>query len=94
MGQCNIPGVVLLVLLLLLFLFPQLHGHHAPGQILHALLVGQLALGLAVEAPYRGRERVSLLHFLGVIEFLGDVALPIGEIGVLQKLVAHSRVLW
>lgn len=46
-------------------LFPfspfQVHSHHPPCQVLHAFLVRQTGLGLAVELPYLSSERILFL---------------------------------
>ena len=71
----------------------QAHGHHAPGEVLHPLLVGQLILGFAVEPPYLRRQRVLLLHLLGALELArGSVILPGGEDAVAQQLLARTRL--
>lgn len=58
----------------------QIHGHHPPGQILHALLVGQLGLGPAVELPYLGAQRIFLLHLVGMDEVgAGGIVAPVGK---------------
>lgn len=57
------PLLPLLFLLLLLAL-AQFEGHHPPGQVLHALLVRQLLLGLAEELPDLGGQGILALHLL------------------------------
>ena len=70
-------------------LFPlQIHGHHPPGEVLHALMVGQLGLRLAIQLPYLRRERVLLLHLIGMIETgAGGVVSPVGEKGFAQQVL-------
>ena len=41
--------------------------HHAPGEILHPLLVGQLPPRLAEELPDLSRQGILLLHLLGAL---------------------------
>jgi hypothetical protein len=40
------------------------HGHHPPGEILHALCIWQLRLCARIQLPNLRAERVVLLHLL------------------------------
>ena len=81
----NIPSSLLLLAL------SQIHGHHAPGEVLHPLLVGQLLLGLGVQPPYLGRQRVLLLHLIRTVELLaGGIILPGRKDAVAQQLLART----
>ena len=51
----------------LLLLTLQIHRHHSPRQVIHALLVGKLALGFGEELPYLDAQGIFLLHFLRTI---------------------------
>ena len=42
---------------------PQVHGHHSPGQVFHALRVGQRVPGLGIQLPDLGAEGVLSLQF-------------------------------
>lgn len=83
----NEPGPFLLLAF-------QVHGHHPPGQILHALLVGQLALGATVQLPHLGAQRVLSLHLFRVIEVgAGGVVAQVRKDGVVQDILAGLAVL-
>lgn len=45
----------------------QTHGHHAPGEVFHALLVGQLGLGPGIQPPDLSGQRVFFLHLIGAV---------------------------
>lgn len=60
----NVPLLPLLFFLLLLLALAQVEGHHPPGQVLHALLVRELLLGLAEELPDLGGQGILALHLL------------------------------
>ena len=79
---------------LLSFFAFEVHRHHAPCQILHALLVRQLGLGLAVQLPYLSAQRVFPLHLIGAAEVgSGGVVPPIREEGLAQQIFAGLFVL-
>lgn len=83
-GGPNSPG-------LLLFLAPEVHGHHSPRQIFHPLLVGQFLLGLAVQFPHLRRQWVFLLHFIGGGQIgAGGIVLPSSKEGFGQELVTSA----
>lgn len=60
---------------MLLFLLTfQTHGHHTPGQVFHAFLVGELGLCAGIETPDLGGQRIPpLLGF----QLIGTI--PVGE---------------
>lgn len=67
------------------------HGHHPPGQILHALCIGQLRLCARVQLPDLGAERVVLLHLLGRLHAgAGGIIAKRWKDGVVQHAVAGS----
>lgn len=69
------------------------HGHHAPGQVLHALCIGQLRLCARVQLPDLGAEGVVLLHLLGrVCAGAGGVVAKGREDGVVEHAAAGSVV--
>ena len=71
----------------------QTHCHHSPSQILHALLIWQLRLRLAVELPYLRRQRVLLLHLFGRFEVsTGSVVPPIREERLTKEFLAWVMV--
>jgi hypothetical protein len=73
---------------------PHAHGHHSPGQVLHALRIRELRSRLGVEPPYLRCERVVLLHFLWALHTgRARIILEAGEDGVLEHALASSRVL-
>lgn len=64
----NPPFTIFLLLKeLLLVLLAHSEGHHAPGQILHAMLVGKLHLGAGEEFPNLSSEGIFLLHLLDAL---------------------------
>ena len=82
------------LLCLLPFLALQIHGHHAPGQVFHALLVGELSFGFAVEFPYLDGQRVFLLHLIWIVEVgVGGVISPIREDGLTEQVFVGLRIL-
>lgn len=62
MGGRNVPFAAFP--LFLLALLAHAEGHHAPCEVFHALLVGELLLGLCKELPDLGGERVFGLHLV------------------------------
>ena len=80
---------------LLLLLLEQFDAHHPPCQILHALLVGELGLCLAVELPHLGREGIVPLHGFRSLQIsAGSIVLEIGEDGVRQEFLADDGGIW
>ena len=70
------------------FHLAQIHGHHPPSQVFHALGIGQLGPGLAVELPDLGGQRILLLHFL----WRFDVSPHIRKAAVPQHATPHGVV--
>jgi hypothetical protein len=70
---------------------PHIHGHHPPGQILHALGIGQLRLCARVQLPDLRAQRVVLLHLLGRLHTgAAGIVAKRREHGVLQHAAAGS----
>lgn len=71
------------------FLAFQVHGHHPPREILHALLIGKLTLCFAVQLPYLSAKGIISGHFFGVANVCtGSIVAPIGEDGVTEDIPA------
>lgn len=45
----------------------EIHGHHPPSEILHALLVGQLGLCSGIQSPNLSGQWILLLHLVGAL---------------------------
>jgi hypothetical protein len=69
------------------------HGHHAPGQILHALSIGELRLCARVELPDLRAERVVLLQLLWRFRAGGArIVAECWEYGVVEHAPLRGRV--
>ena len=56
------------VLVTLLLPSLQIHGHHTPGEVVHALVVWDPGLCVSKELPYLNGVWVVLLHLLRALE--------------------------
>lgn len=71
----------------LLFLALQTHGHHPPGQILHALLVRQLRFSPRIQLPYLCSQRIFPLHLVRVAHAgSGCSVVPFGKKRIVEEL--------
>ena len=70
----------------------QVHGHHAPREVLHPFLVGQVRLRPLVELPYLREQGILLVHLLGILRLRGaaDIVSPDGKDGLTKELGASS----
>lgn len=78
--ECFLPS------LLLPFLALEIHGHHSPCQILHALLVGQLRLCPGIEFPNLSGQRIFPLHLIRVVA-TGCAACPFRKDGISEDTI-------
>ena len=61
--------------------------HHPPSQVLHALLVRELAFRFAEQAPYLHLKGILLLHLVWALEARGGgIVLQIWEERFTQEL--------
>jgi hypothetical protein len=79
----SFPTGVCFVLPLLLFLLVLAHteSHHAPGEILHALLARKLLLGPRKKLPDLSRQGIIVLHLVDTAVGVGETILKEREKG-------------